>query len=75
MKDTNLVSSEYGDKEHRKAFAVAIQARKAWMAPMMDQYQGRADGLVNWILNKRQVDGGWSNSFLDTVLSQIECKD
>lgn len=63
---------EKGSKEHRKQFALAVQAHKGWMAPMMDQYQGRSSGLVDWMLSKRGVDGGWSNSFLDTVLGQIE---
>lgn len=63
---------EKGFKEHRKMFALAVQASGGWMAPMMDQYQGRCDSLMGWILNKRQVDGGWSNGFLDGVLSQIE---
>lgn len=71
MREADGVSS-YGDKEHRKAFALAVQARKGWMAPMMDGYQGRSEGLMGWIMGKRQVDGGWSNSFLDSVLVQIE---
>ena len=63
---------EKGSKEHRKMFALAVQARKGWMAPMMEQYQGRVSGLVDWIQSKRHVDGGWSNSFLDTVLQHLE---
>lgn len=59
-------------REHRKAFALAAQAGKHWMAPMMDQYQGRTSGLVDWIHNKRQIDGGWSNGFLDSVMRQLE---
>lgn len=61
-------------KANRKAFALAVQARGLWMAPMMDVYQGKADDLVEWIKNKRQVDGGWPNSFLDLVLRQLEAK-
>lgn len=60
------------DKEHRKHFALAVQARKGWMAPLMDQYQGRCSGLVDWIMRKRQADGGWSNGFLDSILDMIE---
>lgn len=59
-------------KEHRKAFAISVQTSGGWMAPMMDQYQGKCDGLMDWIMKKRQPDGGWSNSFLDTILSQVE---
>ena len=44
------------------------------MAPMMDVYQGKADDLVSWIKSRRQVDGGWPNSFLDQVLRQLESK-
>lgn len=73
-------------KGHRKAFALAVQARKqdkscgqsgsgmkfgAWMGPMMDQYQGKSTGLVDWLRSKRQADGGWANGLLDQVLGQI----
>lgn len=59
-------------REHRKAFALAVKARNGWMAPMMEQYQGRCDGLADWIQKKRNPDGGWSNGFLDTILRQLE---
>lgn len=66
-------TAEAGDREHRKAFALAVQAQEyGWMAPMMEQYQGRVNGLVDWIQSKRQIDGGWSNGFLDTVLRYLE---
>lgn len=66
-------AADVEDREHRKAFALAVQAHeRGWMAPMMEQYQGRVSGLVEWIQSKRQVDGGWSNGFLDTVLRYLE---
>lgn len=66
-------TADADDREHRKAFALAVQAHEhGWMAPMMEQYQGRVNGLMEWIQSKRQVDGGWSNGFLDTVLRYLE---
>ena len=59
-------------KAHRKAFALAVQSRKGWMSPAMEIYQGRCANLLEWVMSKRQVDGGWSNSFLDSLLRQIE---
>lgn len=62
-------------RAHRKAFALAVQGRRLWMAPMMDIYQGKASDLTEWIKSKRHIDGGWSNSFLDQVLRQLETKE
>jgi hypothetical protein len=66
------LDSQSRQKAHRKAFALAVQARQgAWMAPLMDQYQGRSEGFLGWALSKRGVDGGWSNGFLDSILDQV----
>ncbi len=59
-------------RDHRKAFALSVQAKGGWMAPMMDQYQGKTTDLVDWLRKKRNVDGGWANGFLDMVLDQLE---
>jgi len=58
--------------EHRKAFALAANARKAWMSPLMQQYQGNVTDLLDWATKKRHVNGGWANNFLDSILRQTE---
>lgn len=60
-------------KQHRKSFAIAVDAHpKGWMAPMIQIYQGRADSFVDWVKSKQNVDGTWSNGFLDTLMREIE---
>lgn len=75
---TKLTPQEpIGSREHRKAFAIAVQSQKAgWIAPMMMQYQGRCTGLQDFFESKRQIDGSWSNSFLDSILHRLSpCKN
>lgn len=59
-------------KQHQKSFAIAVQQHGGWMAPMMDQYNGRSKGLHDYVVRKRGVDGTWANSFLDTVMSMSD---
>lgn len=58
-------------RAHRKAFALAVQEHNGWLAPMMSIYLGKAESLMEWIFSKQNPDGGWSNSFLDTVLRNL----
>jgi T4 RnlA family RNA ligase len=62
-----------GSHEHRRAFALAVQAHKdGWMAPMMLQYQGRIENIRNWIEKNRLPNGRYGNSFLDGFMYQLE---
>lgn len=61
-------------KQHQKSFALAVQARGGWMAPMMEQYHGKIGGLHDYILRRRNVAGDWPNGFLDGVLEVITKK-
>lgn len=59
-------------KQHQKSFAIAVQNNGGWMASMMQQYNGRVDGLHSFVLSRRNVDGSWPNGFLDTVMNLIK---
>lgn len=57
-------------KQHQKSFAIAVRNRGGWLAPMMEQYHGKIDGLHDYIL-RRNVGGDWPNGFLDSVMEVI----
>jgi len=59
-------------KEHRKAFALSVQAHGLWIGPLMDRYQGKSDSTMGWIMASRGADGSWSNGFLDRILEVIQ---
>lgn len=55
-------------KQHQKSFAIAVQRNGGWLAPMMDQYNGRSSGLHDYVIRRRAPGGDWPNAFLDTVI-------
>lgn len=55
-------------KQHQKSFASAVQRNGGWLAPMMDQYNGRSGGLHDYVIKRRAPGGDWPNAFLDTVI-------
>lgn len=59
-------------KQHQKSFAIAVQRNGGWLAPMMNQYNGQADGLHDYIIKRRAPGGDWTNAFLDTVIEMID---
>ena len=62
------------DRLRRKVFALAAQKEGLWMAPAMAIYQGQVPGLHEWIMSKRNDQGGWPNSVLDQLLKAIRMK-
>lgn len=71
----NVISKKYNQqesKEYRKAFALYMQDANVWLSPMMDRYSGNSGSFVEWIRNKKQFDGGWSNGFLDQVINNLQ---
>ncbi len=62
-----------GADNPRKAFALAVQEKKGWMAPLMDRFTGKNDGLVDYIQKKKDPKTlGWQDGFLDSILEQIK---
>ena len=55
-------------KQHQKSFAISVQRNGGWLAPMMNQYNGQANGLHDYIIKRRAPGGDWPNAFLDTVI-------
>lgn len=54
----------------RKAFALAVQAHKTMMAPMMDRYLGKSKDFNDWIQKRRGVDGSYPDGLLDTLIAE-----
>lgn len=54
----------------RKEYALKVQASGLWGAPLFDMYvRGRT--AREWVMAKRDADGGWPDSFLEGMLDAI----
>lgn len=59
-----------GQENQRKAFALSVQARKAWMAPLMDRFSGKCVDFADYLQKRKSSEGGYPDGFLDSILSQ-----
>jgi len=60
--------SEWGSKEHRKAFARLAGQSGIWFDPAMMCYTGKVKDVHEYIEAKRGVSGVWPDGFLDSLL-------
>jgi hypothetical protein len=65
-----LLASVQGQDNPRKAFALAVQARKAWMSPLMDRFIGRCSGLEDYIQKRKNADGSFPDGLLDALIKE-----
>ena len=61
-----------GQENQRKAFALGVQKRKAWMAPLMDRFIGRCENLEDFLQKRKTADGSYPDGLLDTLIKQAE---
>jgi hypothetical protein len=54
----------------RKAFALEVQARKLWMAPLMDRFIGRCTSFSDYVEKRKAPDGSYPDGFLEALISQ-----
>ena len=59
-------------KQHQKSFALAVQANGGWLAPLMDRYHGKCEGLHDYVMKRRAKGGDWANGFLDTLVEMCD---
>ena len=59
-----------GQENQRKAFALAVQARKAWMSPLMDRFSGKCVDFADYLQKRKSPEGGYPDGLLDSILSQ-----
>jgi hypothetical protein len=64
-----ILAETKGQENQRKAFALAVQARKAWMTPLMDRFTGKCDSFQAWIDSKKNADGSYPDSLLDNLIA------
>lgn len=70
---------ENTDNWSRKTFALYIQQNNMWLAPLMwMKLNGSGPAchpnFNDWVQSKKDAQHGWSNSFLDTLLSMMKWK-
>lgn len=68
-----ILAEIQGQSNPRKAFALSVQARGAWMAPLMDRFTGRSNDLLEWIHQRKNSDGSYPDSVLDALLRNVNC--
>jgi hypothetical protein len=60
------------EKVTRKQFVNAVQSRPDMMLdPAMSRMDGKCEGVVGWIHNKKNKDGSYPDTFLNKLLTQI----
>lgn len=68
-----ILAEIQGQENQRKAFALAVQARKAWMAPLMDRFIGRCSNLEDWIQKRKNPDGSYPDGVLEALITASGC--
>lgn len=72
---TDCFAVSQGTDNDRKAFALAIQAKKLWMAPLMERFSGKCGNLADYIQKKRDKNTSeWPTGLLDTLV-ELSLKD
>lgn len=62
------------DGKARKAFALAVQAAKLPIAPMMAIWTAQVDTARAWVDAARREDGEWGDAFLDNLAAWISAE-
>jgi len=60
------------EAQKRKVFALKIQERGFWMAPLIDRFLGRSKDLIDYIQKKKSPDGSYPDSFLDVLIKEAK---
>lgn len=59
------------DGKPRRAFALAVQAAKLPIAPMMSIWTAQVDSARAWVDAARREDGEWGDAFLDNLATWL----
>jgi hypothetical protein len=68
-----ILAEIQGQENQRKAFALGVQKRKAWMAPLMDRFIGRCSNLEDWIQKRKNPDGSYPDGVLEALITASGC--
>jgi hypothetical protein len=69
----DLLSATEGQENRRKAFALEVQARKAWMTPLMDRFTGRCSSFEDWLQKRKNPDGSYPDAVLEALINASGC--
>jgi hypothetical protein len=65
-----IAAEAKGQPNERKAFALGVQDRAAWMAPLMDRFLGKCISLEDYIQKRRNPDGSFPDALLDNLIQE-----
>lgn len=69
--DFQEISSEAkGEENQRKAFAIGVQDRGAWMGPLMDRFLGKSTSLLDYLQKRKLPNGTYPDGLLDSVITE-----
>lgn len=68
-----IMAEIQGQENPRKAFALALQARKAWLPPMMDRFLGRCTDMNDWVQKRKNADGSFPDGLLENLITAAGC--
>ncbi len=59
-------------KEHRKAYALAVKELQGWLPALMAMYEGKAQSAFEFLETKKSKDGSFPNSLLDKLMADMQ---
>jgi hypothetical protein len=60
------------EAQKRKMFAMEVQERGSWMAPLIDRFLGRSKDLTDYIQKKKNPDGSYPDGLLDMLVNEVK---
>lgn len=67
----SLFASTLGAANQRKEIALLCQQENIWIPPIMDRFQRKSANMKDFVERRRDVTGGWPDSFLDNLLNVL----
>lgn len=58
------------DKVKQKQYVLIVQKHKFWLAPIMEMYYGKIQGVHQYVENQRTQNGEYKNSLLDFLIDK-----
>lgn len=69
-----IMQATAGLDNARREFALAVQAAKLPIAPMISIWTAKVDTARGWVDGQRRADGEWGDAFLDNLAAWVEQK-
>jgi len=69
-----IMQATAGLDNARREFALAVQAAKLPIAPMISIWTAKVDTARGWVDQQRRADGEWGDAFLDNLAAWVGVK-